>query len=437
MKIINYCRIFYLLSLVAFLSCTQDFSNYFMHSGEAFSVKKSTQEWTLMFYMASDNNLESEAIQDINDLETISFNNNNINVITLIDRSDGYDGTNGDWSDTRLYEIVNDTQGENNHIISKELSSNELALVKGNETELDMSDSNTLKRFIQFCYSNYKAEHYALILWGHGSGWRSITTDSFTNTTMSLQDFRNALDLSLGGSNNLDVIAFDTSFGSTIETLWEIKNTASYFVGRPSSINSSGWNYKIVFENFVETDKSVLSFVHSFANEQNTACIDLQSINDVKMSFDNLSEKTASLIDSADKQTLLKNILFSDIQTYHSAQFPSDVFLDLSHFSDVIAHNVALFTDDVSEELAIQHLNTSFQTALSTASVITAGALPIMSVFFIRYIDANIPDSVYPRLYIQGAYNEESILFITEGNSWSPTQSSNITLLDKLFFTVF
>ena len=40
-----------------------------------------------------------------------------------------------------------------------------------------MGDPNTLVAFVQWATATYPANHYALILWDHGNGWRSRALD--------------------------------------------------------------------------------------------------------------------------------------------------------------------------------------------------------------------------------------------------------------------
>ena len=61
---------------------------------------------TLVVYMAADNDLETHAIANLKDMEHADFND--INVLVLLDRAEGFDETNGNWTDTRLFEISHD-----------------------------------------------------------------------------------------------------------------------------------------------------------------------------------------------------------------------------------------------------------------------------------------------------------------------------------------
>ena len=73
---------------------------------------------TLVVYMAADNDLESYAIQNLKAMEHADFEK--INVLVLLDRSEGFDETNGDWTDTRLFELIHDDT-DSNIIVSKRL----------------------------------------------------------------------------------------------------------------------------------------------------------------------------------------------------------------------------------------------------------------------------------------------------------------------------
>ena len=74
---------------------------------------------TLVVYMAADNDLESYAIQNLKAMEHADFEK--MNVLVLLDRSEGFDETNGNWTDTRLFELIHD-DSDSNIIVSKRLS---------------------------------------------------------------------------------------------------------------------------------------------------------------------------------------------------------------------------------------------------------------------------------------------------------------------------
>ena len=72
-------------------------------SEPAFAVK----DWTVMVYMAADNNLEAAAIDDLNEMERIG-STSQVDIVVQIDRIPGYDNSNDDWTSTRCYHVTQD-----------------------------------------------------------------------------------------------------------------------------------------------------------------------------------------------------------------------------------------------------------------------------------------------------------------------------------------
>lgn len=68
---------------------------------------KQPKKWTIAIFMNADNNLESAAIGDINEMER-GIDTSLYNVVVQIDRIPGYDNSNGDWTTTRRYYITPD-----------------------------------------------------------------------------------------------------------------------------------------------------------------------------------------------------------------------------------------------------------------------------------------------------------------------------------------
>ncbi len=90
-----------------------------------------------------------------------------VNIIVQFDRIDGYDNTNGDWTDTRRFKITQDSDTET-------ISSSPVQMLG----EANMGHPQTLTDFINWGVTNYPAEHYMLVLWNHGGGWRKSGRDN-------------------------------------------------------------------------------------------------------------------------------------------------------------------------------------------------------------------------------------------------------------------
>ena len=95
--------------------------------------------WVVVLYMSADNDLEAQAIDDLNELEGADLSGSDITVLALVDRIAGYDASNGDWTTTRLYEIIHDPDGVDGEINSLPIAVPGLGIdPSGDGVELDM-----------------------------------------------------------------------------------------------------------------------------------------------------------------------------------------------------------------------------------------------------------------------------------------------------------
>ncbi|MDQ3007253.1 MAG: hypothetical protein M3R47_17955, partial [Chloroflexota bacterium] len=78
-------------------------------TGSAYAAPPAPRaKWTVMVYIAGDNNLEDYVVKDI-ELELAPTGSSaNVQVVALADRAPGYDTSYGDWQTTKLFHV---TQG--------------------------------------------------------------------------------------------------------------------------------------------------------------------------------------------------------------------------------------------------------------------------------------------------------------------------------------
>ena len=110
------------------------------------SLKK---RWTVMVYLAGDNNLDGAGVVDLNEMKAVG-STPEVNIIAQFDRAGAHQQT------SRYY--------------VRKASTLEQDVVK-NLGETNTGDPNVLESFAQWGIANYPAEHYLLVLWNHGSGW--------------------------------------------------------------------------------------------------------------------------------------------------------------------------------------------------------------------------------------------------------------------------
>jgi hypothetical protein len=188
-------------------------------------------EWTVMVYMAGDNNLEKYVPKDI-ELELGALGSNaDVQVVTLADRHPKYYKGAGDWTGTFLFHVA---QG------MTAVPSNAVA----DWGERNFGDPQTLIDFVTWTKTNYPADHYALFFWGHGWAWRTDYTmlDETDNDTLDLYETVAAMP-SLGF---IDVIGYDGCNMASIEVQAAWRGYASALVHSQEYVGWDGLEYDAI-----------------------------------------------------------------------------------------------------------------------------------------------------------------------------------------------
>jgi hypothetical protein len=121
-------------------------------------------EWTVIVYSAADDEvLEKNKWFDVNEMELVG-SNSQLNIVVQIDRYSGAFTGDGDWSDTRRYLIIQDS--DLNHIASPVVES---------VGEVDTGNPQTLIDFVTWAVQNYPAKYRPGICSTRGSRGGSVT----------------------------------------------------------------------------------------------------------------------------------------------------------------------------------------------------------------------------------------------------------------------
>ncbi|MCY6957301.1 clostripain [Clostridium brassicae] len=196
-------------------------------------AKNNNQKVTIMYYCDADNNLESSLLSDIEEIKEGYVNNPNLNLITLVDRSSRYSDDKSvlgeNFDDTRLYKIEhNKTQRLDGGNEFPEITIN-------SNYEANMGDADTLKKFINYCKVNYKADKYVLIMANHGGGTRpKIQNDSNINRAICWDDshydgnepdclYMGEISEHLTDKQSIDLLAFDACLMGTAEVAYQYR----------------------------------------------------------------------------------------------------------------------------------------------------------------------------------------------------------------------
>lgn len=219
-------------------------------------VVPSSVKWSFMVYMDGDNNLEGAAVDDFLEMAQVD-SSPEINIIVQMDRRPGYNTGYGDWTDTRRFRIVNGAEPSDPPL--------------QNLGEANMGDPNVLRDFVEWGVTNYPAEHYALVIWNHGDGWRlmkeklteqgtlkmsrgesdtpvarAIASDDTDDDILFMREVQDALTAARDRNNTmvkLDLVGFDACLMGMIEVGYAIRDNALFMVGSEETEPWDGWPY--------------------------------------------------------------------------------------------------------------------------------------------------------------------------------------------------
>ena len=137
------------------------------------------QTWLIMLYQdADDKILEKDIFIDFNEAERVG-SNDQVQIVSQLDRyRGGFDGD-GDWNGTRRYYVTQDD----------DLTRIQSQLVE-DMGEVNMASGDTLVDFVTWAASTYPADNYVLILSDHGMGWPGGWSDPATGGDRGATDVR-------------------------------------------------------------------------------------------------------------------------------------------------------------------------------------------------------------------------------------------------------
>lgn len=187
-------------------------------------------DWTVLYYVDGDNNLEDAAIKDINEMEKVG-SSASLNIVAEVDRISGYDNSNGNWTDTRRGEII---YHPNTGSIGTTLAS---------IGEKNMGAPATLTDFITWGVANYPANHYALVLWDHGGGTGGACWDDTSNDNLTIAELGQGI---AGSGVHFDIVGFDACMMSMLETAYELRSYTDYVVGSEQTEPWDGWPHDLI-----------------------------------------------------------------------------------------------------------------------------------------------------------------------------------------------
>jgi len=270
----------------------------------------SRESWTLAFYLAGDNSLERDQLENLREICEGSPAVADTPVVVFIDRDDDIsrDSPLTAWKGSRLFVVTKKDYldvirspidvdiprsveagrfersitarlqdprdrdfilehyekkggyyvlgrhgretGERIRAVLAEKPGYLLPLRGREHANLDAVDGRTLSRFVRYVKDNFPSERYLLCIAGHGSGW-------FGNAAGILPQAENRSGEYFRGfeiqglrqalqDEPVDVLVLDMCSMGDIETAWELKDCTRYLVSNQTAVPTMGLDYTLL-----------------------------------------------------------------------------------------------------------------------------------------------------------------------------------------------
>lgn len=316
-------------------------------------------QWTVMVYLNADNNLETYGIKDFNEMEVVG-SSPDVNIVVQIDRAIGYNNSNGDWTTCRRYYVIHDN--DINTINSQLLE---------DLGEVDMGDPTTLSNFALWAMNNFPANHYLLIIWNHGDGWRGIgdsmvpvrgvSYDESSGNEISVS--RGELKQALFQIGHVDVLGFD----ACLMQMWEVMVNASPYatcmVGSEETEPADGWYYTGFLDDLVTNSSmnavELATSIVSSTEQPTLSAVDLSIINTLNHSIDTFALELMRAKDQGYTNTInsVRSATQNFYEYYHIDLYDFARRIKLANVPDYLKNTADMVMNSVNDVVKASNNN--------------------------------------------------------------------------------
>ena len=233
-------------------------------NGHKPAIEQKTPRWTIMVYLAGDNNLTTNCISVLQQLEAVKYKRN-VRVLACFD-------SNTPWPKGSRYLAINCKWNKNNEDLDWEIY-NDLIITEKRGHKINPPDfcSDTqvqgapmkrtdvaegLKRFMQWAMKHHrKSDPCMLVLYGHGPvvAGKTFLAQEHPVSSLTMTDIPTILKPHFGGERRkLEILAFQNCAMNGVETAWEVKDYVNYMIGSQGLVLSYGWPYERIMSALVD-----------------------------------------------------------------------------------------------------------------------------------------------------------------------------------------
>jgi len=279
--------------------------------------------WTLLFYYATNNELEVYTFKDFGKLTDASYSERNVEAHMLIQTQ-----TQGSYQ-------VHIDEDPHNGLSMKRLHQG-----------VNFSSPSVLTDFILSSMSDSPAERYAFIYSGHGDSWMMISEEDSVFPISSFSSVLSSINV------RFDLIIFDSCLLSMLETLFQLRQVADYVIACEtyspwegffssvllSTFDNSQFSLTDIFisisDNFIERNSNFSGDVTDVAVTNLTA---IQPLADFVLSL-KLTQNDFILNDTVDSMDQTHDLFTTVMSLSDERVSSSDKEKFQSLFSDVIVY---------------------------------------------------------------------------------------------------
>ena len=379
-------------------------------------------KWTVIAYIAADNELEPYAEYELTRLGNVVLDPE-IAVVLLIDRGE----SSGERPSTRLYATFSDEDGTNPPV---RIGSPCLGVPEDADVKLNTGDGATLASFVSCAKKAYPAEQYLLYLWGYGmrphaSAARTVGYSDTFGLGLDARTVRRAL-----AHEPVSVVAFDGPRTALIEVAYELRRTAPVLLAAQNSVAANGWPLAALLTAMSDTAMSIddvaSAAVHARegAAHHSLSIIRTDGIERIHDALNEISSEAYAVISTNAVRSSVRTSLFQHPDAMYSR--PGELDLDLAAVGRVMTDCGIVAGERVTE------LTAALGAAVSHGPVEQTPRLSGLSVHLIGVDEFGYAAPHDAAYFADESPDDTESFFAT--SAWVPRYPSGPGLLYRLWY---
>ncbi|MFA5878777.1 MAG: clostripain-related cysteine peptidase, partial [Candidatus Margulisiibacteriota bacterium] len=309
------------------------------------------KQWTIMFYAAGDNDLDSHLFNSVVQLQKAG-STSQVNIVAETDW----------WHRQGAADTLVTGEGVGRWYIEKSDSVTKLtSTLVESVAEINTGTATSVKDFVIWAAQKYPAQHYMLVMTSHGGGWRTnaqalaargvgqdYTSDPTKQILITLPEFKAVLpSIKSALGKNIDIFACDSCLNGMVEFAYQFKDHVDILVASEENVPGTSFPWDTIAVSLVADPtisavnlaKNIVNLYYTAYTQQQIttlAAIDLSKITAVVTAIKEL----APLFDTTSKDTAFKNLVNTASGQNYSIQRYGDVtFRDIWDMADKIITN--------------------------------------------------------------------------------------------------